>query len=289
MAGGLTSLKAGELYKFDMDQSFTYELEGEVPTTIAPTSLRAGWNWIGYPGKGIQALSAALAGSRLDDGDMIVGQNGFSVYSATDGWVGTLSSLMPGAGYLYRSVTTKSVRFNAAKSSVLLSRSKVAKSANQWALDKHAYPNVMGLIADLCMENLVLDVEHFTVIAYDVEGICRGVGEIVDSHIFMTLYGQGDELLTFKAVDDYGTTYSIKEKINFAADVLGTRNSPVRLTLGESNEIETEIASTGTSTAVPVGYYSLSGVFRGNTRSALSSGIYIVRLADGRCQKIFIR
>ena len=128
MAGGLKTLTAGALYKFEMEEAGSYLLEGDIPSKTTPTSLRAGWNWIGYSTTGAQTLAAALAGSRLDDGDMIVGQNGFSVYNATDGWVGTLSSLTPGTGYLYRSATTKSIRFNPATTTVQLRLPRAAKA-----------------------------------------------------------------------------------------------------------------------------------------------------------------
>ncbi|MBP5771456.1 MAG: CotH kinase family protein [Bacteroidaceae bacterium] len=288
MEGLLKNVAASSLYKFQMNAAKTYELDGIVPRKLAPTSLRAGWNWLGYPATGTQTLESALRGSKVEEGDMLMGQNGFSVYSSTDGWVGTLSSFVPGMGYMYKSVSTKSVRFNSTTSSLKLRRHLSPAKAADAEFDRHAYPNVMGVIAQLQMDGHALDCAFFRVKAY-ADGECRGVGEYVDGRVFMTLYGLGGERLTFKAFSEDGEVFNVRETLDFTSDVLGTRSAPILLSLSADNT-PTAIAATGTATSsVAVGYYSLSGLFLGNTADHLRPGIYVARLAGGQCTKVLIR
>ena len=288
MEGLLRNVASGSLYKFQMNAAKTYELDGTVPRIVAPTSLRSGWNWVGYPTTGTQTLEAALGGSTVEEGDVLVGKSGFSVYSATDGWVGTLSSFVPGVGYMYRSVSTKSVRFNPTASSLRLRRRLAPANVADAEFDSHAYPNVMGIIAQLQVDGKVLDCADFRVKAY-ADGECRGVGEQVDGCIFMTLYGLGGESLSFKAYGEDGEVFDIRETLTFASDVLGTRLAPILLSLGAENTPTAIAATDAAPQASAVGYYSLSGLFLGGSTDHLRPGIYVARRAGGQCSKILVR
>ena len=286
MKGLLKKLSIGSLYKVEMSDDHSYEFTGQTPSVISPTVLRAGWNWIGYPVIGTQTISAALAGSNIQDGDIIVGQSGFSVYDANDGWEGSLSSLSTGQGYLYKSVSAKSIRFNKPTASAVKLRRIAANdaTARRYGYDKHAYPNVMGIIARVQMDGQALESNRFNIVAYS-DKECRGAGKCVNDVLFMTLYGQGGEELSFKVFDEDGEEYAVSETMTFSPDIVGTTKTPYIFNIaGETTEVQS------ISTAViPVGYYSLSGVRVSTTKTGLRPGIYIVRYSDGKYKKVLVR
>lgn len=287
MEGALKTLSAGQLYKFQMSESHVYELDEQVPATPSAISLHEGWNWIGYPVLGTQTVTAAFTGSDVEVGDIVVGQGGFSVYDATDGWVGTLSTLMPGQGYLYKSETTKRVQIHPAVSKVRLRRPASARMTDSNGIDRYAFPNVMGIIATLALEDAAFDATRLKVLAYADE-TCRGCGEWVDGQLFLTLYGQGGEDLTFKVSTEAGDELDIRETLSFTPDVVGTRAEPVVLhVLGN---LDTGIVgSQPSASSMPAGYYNLYGIFAGRRSDVLRPGIYIVRQSDGSTQKVIIK
>jgi hypothetical protein len=80
----------------------TFQLEGAAlnPADVAIT-VASGWNWVGYPSSTSTDINAALANYNAHDNDMFKSQNGFASYSgAQGGWIGTLSTLNPGEGYI---------------------------------------------------------------------------------------------------------------------------------------------------------------------------------------------
>lgn len=286
MKGMLKTLGSRDMYKVDAAKAATYNYSADF-TTDQAINLKSGWNWIGYPVLATQPLSSALAGSRAEEGDVITGQSGFSVYTENEGWVGTLTSLSPGAGYMYRSASAKTIRFNKPTAQVRLRRQAQARTSleHQYTFSRHAYPNVMNIIATLEMEGTPLLTEHFNIAAYS-DGECRGAGEYTDGKLFLTVYGEGSEPLTFKAYDINNEEYSISNTLPFTADVLGTMSSPYILTMGE-NEV-TEIATVATASATtPIAYYTLSGILVSGNKTSLRPGIYLVRMSDGTCKKIF--
>ena len=301
MAGPLRKLDAGRLYKIEMEDAGRYELDGHVLFNQPPMSLRAGWNWIGFYGTASQTLSEAFDGQNIEEGDVIVGQSGFSEYVngtwtgdnesySENGWVGELSSLTPGQGYMYKSVSAKGVRMNVKSSSMRLRRDAGRVGKDRFGVDRHAWPNVMGVIATLQLDGNIVDTEGITVLAYS-DDECRGYGRAIGGRLFLTFYGDGGETLTLKAVSDDGTEFSIVEHFDFVSDVIGSFKAPVVLHLGEATP--TDIAATPAtatrSVASPVGYYSLSGSFLGNSTATLRPGIYVVRMSDASARKLIVK
>ncbi len=286
--GSLRSLLPNQLYKIEMNETRSYALDGLTLTTPATLSVEKGWNWIGYPSFWAQPLTSAFESSALQDGDAIVGQAGFAVYSAADGWVGTLSSLMPGDGYMFKSVGKKNIPVTAARNGIRLRRPKLAPSAQGYDLNPYAYPDIMAVIATLQADDQPLDADVFTIVAY-ADGVCRGVGECIDGHIFMTLYGNEGDALILRAVDEQGEQHPIRERVTLASDLLGTRAKPVVWHLGPTDDDAINAPELASVSAVPVGYYSLSGTYMGMDRHILRVGFYIQRFSDGTSRKVFLQ
>ena len=78
-----------------------------------PITLNQGWNWISYPYSVPMSIDEALAGFTPLQGDVITSQADGSVTYLNGRWRGTLTTLVPGKGYMYKSVdgTTRSFVF----------------------------------------------------------------------------------------------------------------------------------------------------------------------------------
>ena len=312
MVGTLTAMEAGHMYKVQASATATYRTGGSLCDDRMPVMLQPGWNWVGYPVNGAQTLTTALADFLAEDDDQIIGQDGFAAYS-NGAWTGTLSTLETGKGYLLFTRQAKTLTFRTPQVSVNLSRRRSVFNppSSMFNVDKHAYPNVMGIIAQVRdYESLALpsstpqllnspspQLPNFILLAYSADGECRGVGEWIGEHAFITVYGQGGEDLFYRLVDNVdGTVYSIIETDIFTQGITGTLSQPRLLTIGEPTGETTKIGDLSplTSHLSPqsptiVGYYTISGILLSRHAADLEPGTYIVRYADGSHRKLQIK
>ena len=293
MTGTLKSLDAGNLYKVEMKAADNYACQGSRCRDNMPISLHAGWNWIGYPVEGAQSISAALADYVAEEGDMLMGQDGFSTYSGGR-WSGSLTTLETGKGYMMRCQRANTLRFHSP--SVRLNLSRMSRrgisKTGKYGIDKHAYPNVMGMIAILMIDGEKASPERFTLLAFSSEE-CRGMAQWTDSLAFLTIYGDSGEPIHYRAIDNVdGTVYDIIEKDAFTPSVKGTKPMPCQLTLGpESGDatiIQPALAHNSRQSGIE-GYYSLSGTLMSRRAATLPRGVYIMRRSDGTAHKINIQ
>lgn len=293
MYGTLSSMEAGSLYKIQMKAADTFTSTLLRCDSDMPVSLLPGWNWVGYPVDGASTLSAALGSFLAEEGDKIVGQDGFATYTS-GAWKGSLSTLETGKGYMMYTQKAKSLRFNNPDVRVNLFRSRRAmnRDLQQYGMDKHAYPNVMGIIGQLVIEDerLATEPDRFTLLAYS-NNECRGVGKWIDGKIYLTAYGQGGDPLQFVAYDELdGTMYPVVERNDFTADIMGTEQSPCLFHFGEGETTDLAELTAGNTPHITVeGYYNLSGLRMGSHGTSLVPGLYIVKYADGSFRKVYIK
>ena len=283
-SGTLAALRAEQSYKVHATADTIITLLGPLFDPAGTIQLHQGWTWVGYPQLQQKTLSEALAGMDAAEGDAIVGQNGFALYQQGT-WQGTLLTLEPLQGYLYRSDRLKTW-YLGSNPDVQSSRNPelqkspkprfVQQPSTPWSVSAADYPNIMGVVCT------VGDEEHqYALAAFDDEGRCRGVGRYVDGLIWMTVYGTSVETLTLKATDAAtGLIYEVNETLTFTPDVVGTIQDPIVFTLG----IPVDVAQLRSSNVVEqVGYYSLGGMYLGKHRQSLLPGIYVRKytLRDG--------
>lgn len=296
MTGALKELEAGHLYKVNMQREDTYTNKNFFCAEGSPIMLLPGWNWIGYTVDGTQTPSEAMANYMAEEGDKILGQSGFATYE--DGtWQGTLSLEM-GKGYMLYTTQAKTLTFKSPSTKVNLSRlhrrmsraARTRSTSSFRSVSKHAYPNVMGVIAEVKKDNEKVAADRFMLYAYDADGECRGEGKWVNGLAWMTLYGKGGEALSFRAVDLMdGTVYAIKETTSLAEGITGSVNHPFLLTLGQvdgSVAMIEGIPADPSSSEID-GYYNLNGT-RVPIRTA-SRGIYLVKFKDGSFKKVIVK
>ena len=81
-----------------------------------PITLNNGWNWISYPYSEPMTIQEALSGFTPANGDIINSQTEGSATYLNGRWRGSLTTLVPGKGYMYNSAdgTTRSFVFGGA-------------------------------------------------------------------------------------------------------------------------------------------------------------------------------
>lgn len=278
--GTLQTLNPITGYKVQMQTSKNYTFRGDMQDEHSSIALHQGWNWVGYPFIGSQPLAQALSAFAAAEGDVIVGQSGFSTFE-NGKWSGTLTTLRGGNGYLYKSARPNSIRYTNGNAAAEAHARFVAQPRTAWSANATAYPNVMGMVATIIADGMEAPEGAYSVGAFSEDGECRGTGTYAEGKLWMTIYGNGGEALTFKAADaSTGIVYDMNENAVFASDVIGSRKMPTILTIGDA----TGIASIRNSQALKsVGYYHIDGTYAGSSKGALRTGTYIQKfeMRDG--------
>lgn len=275
--GSLDDVEAGQAIKVQTDAETSVQLGGDLynPSTNA-ISLASGWNWLGYPLDQTQTLGSALALLDAETDDFIVGKDGG--YATYDGnqWVGSLTTLEPGQGYLYKSVNAKAFIYDnsTVSKAKALNSPRLEVSPAPWVADSHRYPNVMCITAELCdLDGIALDADDYHVAAFAGDE-CRGVAKSVNGTYFLSVYGDKSVPLSFKAVNiQSGDMYDLSQKLSFNADVMGTVQNPFKLYL--------DMDATGIHTsAMPTSIHEIYTVDGVKVNKASRPGIYIKKGVD---------
>ena len=108
--GTLTSVVPGRMYKVWSANGGSFTYGGTKPGNVTVTIVE-GYNWFGYTGA-TAAIATALGDFQPADGDTITDEDSHTA-TYNGGWSGTLSTLVNGKGYVYRSndATTKTITF----------------------------------------------------------------------------------------------------------------------------------------------------------------------------------
>ena len=113
-SGNLTTIQVGVGYKIEMSNTSEVTLTGPAvdPATHA-VSIYHGNNWIGFFGSESVSLNQALSNFTATQGDKIMYNNRYATYNGSS-WVGNLTQLVPGNGYIYKSNadSTQTLHYN---------------------------------------------------------------------------------------------------------------------------------------------------------------------------------
>mgnify|MGYP003301172931 FL=1 len=223
------------------------------PTT--EITIKKGWNWISYPVSESVNFETALAelANHAQDGDRIKSRNnGYLEYvvnpnNGNEGWDGSMNSFVPGQGYMYYSNSETEYSFSytmpEAKEEA---RPNVTAENNYWVPNTTAFSDNMTITAVLSIDGNMMK-DDFEVAAFvngEVRGSARPV--FVESAgqymLFLTIYGEGNEELTFKCYDIYSDEeYSLNDRLAYSGNaMIGSINEPFMLNLstmgiGENN------------------------------------------------------
>ncbi|MCB9188578.1 MAG: T9SS type A sorting domain-containing protein [Flavobacteriales bacterium] len=252
--GWLGSISSGsgylnaESYKFNKAVKDTLTLVGKrihPDSTIALISLDQGWNWMGYVSTKVSDLATALGQLTPTDGDIIKSQYNFAVYDNLNGWIGSLTQMKAGYGYMYKAANATTFTYPLSlyygKSEGDFIEDKV-KIPNEYACEVGDFSKTMSIIgeANLCKE--VLADENVILVVFDANNEVRGhgfskkVGE--EYKYFITAYSNTDnEELFFEYVNLMTRkTADVSRSLLFQGDLLkGTLEESEQLFVDESD------------------------------------------------------
>ena len=282
MVGSINSLMPGKAYKVKTPAALANTVSGRLHDLAAvPIELEKGWNWVSYPYYKSMILQNAIVGA--EEGDYIVSHlDGFAEYA--DGqWLGTMSSLTSGNGYLYKSSSKKAFEIDlfATTAPSLAKMNDDTATQPTEMVDARMYPSTLNVIAVLNGEGVEVS-EDCQLYAF-VDNECRGVSRNISGKYFVTVYGDVSATVKFLVKNmRTGLEYEAEETLTFCEDIVGSVKDPLVLTI--------------TPTAIPRIFdntrkykvYSVEGVMvkdgiTADKFSELPRGIYII---DG--QKVII-
>lgn len=254
--GTLQALSPATGYKIRMQTAADVTLRGELFDVTTPVTVKQGWNWIGCPLYNATTIEAALKEYTPTEGDAIIGINAFATYE--DGqWEGTLTSLSPGQAYLLKCGTPQTFRWSSLSKSRQKSRRYAApesevSSDHPWQTDMHAYPNAIGVIATLGINE---PASSYTVAAF-CGNECRGIAEKVNGLLYFNIYGEENDRIEFRLMNSLGETIDFEQTVTLTPEtIVGSRKTPLLLHL-EQTCIQTQPGSQ----IISVEYYTLSGM-----------------------------
>ena len=234
------------MYKLNATEPYVETIVGEPtdPTAIDIT-LKKGWTWIGYPAQGTNSISAAFASANPQEGDIVKNQSTFSIYTDGD-WVGTLTAMVPGEGYLYGSEASSEKTFRYPKPAV-----SGRKNAPQWSMvndqssmvNGHHFKDNMTMIAVVMQDDEIVEDAQVSVYA-NRELRAFSAEAVANNRHFLTIGGQdGDhDILTFVVTTAEGD-FMVANNETFVANAMrGTTTQPVVLQLREATGIDSAVS-----------------------------------------------
>lgn len=242
LSGGIRN---GHSYKLFLNNRDTLEYKGrllkgeEVPIDLVP-----GWNWVGYIGfKAITVEQALGSLAHLTDGDVIKSQFAAAYYVNNVGWVGDLTHLRPGEGYMMRMaqadrLTFPNLSFAAGERNTAEEAAEVEVVTDApWQVEWQRYRANMNLVVEVIGENNAHAGSRLAVMVGDE---CRGVAAPVYNPLtkrttyFLTAYAdRPDETLTFAYLKgENSQLFGAAETVVFKADIVqGSVQKPLPITL----------------------------------------------------------
>ncbi len=204
-AGTLNGLSNEQMYLILVMQDAELSLSGlRINPQQHPITIESGWNWVGYLSPMTMPLDGALASFTPSENDIIKGQVGFSSYSEETGWVGSLTTLQPGQGYIYLNNSSMSVTLVYPKAS----RGYVDETPliKHWSTNAHRFPTNLTMMVTLDENEFRLADGLYEIGAF-VNGECRGSARIqylesLGNYVaFLTVCGEEGEEISFRLFD----------------------------------------------------------------------------------------
>lgn len=178
--GSLVSINNESTYLIKVVEDCEMSLEAAFASPANhPVTLNNGWNWIGYPTTTAMSLSTALSGFEASDDDLLKAQEGFAMYYTGLGWIGSLRTLTPGVGLMYKSNNGQSVTLTY-PTAVRQEETdeNITTQGNHWSVNAKAYPHNMNVVAVVELDGTELQDESYEIAAF-ANGEVRGSARLL--------------------------------------------------------------------------------------------------------------
>ena len=239
--GNLTSsdgINTQQMYMVRIGQRDTLIYEGPAADVTIPIQMEQGWNWIGYTPQVSMDVAEAFASFHPKQDDLVKSQQQFAVFDQHLGWVGSLTMMQPGRGYMYNATQAGELVYPPQSA---MSKSDevplVSDDDIPWNFDPGLFSSTMSLMATVFTNDYPDDTPY--ILGAFANGICRGIaqGVAVEGSImyFLSIAGEHDgeniQFLLFHP--EKGEVFSVNEKLVFVADqITGNLISPFVLNMG---------------------------------------------------------
>lgn len=251
--GSLSTISAGSMYKVNMIETASLSVVGtSLKLSDEKVKISKGWNWIGNNSSAILSLNQALAGLDPVDGDLIKGQSGFAYYEGYE-WVGTLTSLVPGSGYMYyskadsaKTFTYPSVTVRSMSSMPMFAAPKTASPSAFNPVDAHAYSGNMTVVAVVNDKDTLM--KNYEVGVFSGEECRASASANAKGMVFLTIAGDAEsssDSLVFKVLKD-GQERLAETKLVYSEDAnFGSLSDPfvIRMSSASSHSFASEDTS----------------------------------------------
>ena len=237
--GSLSDIANEQMYKIRTSVGCNAVMMGEVASASNhPITINNGWNWIGFPNNQSVSVSTALSDFTPEADDVIKGRNGSASYLAGyNMWYGTLNTLEPGQGYMYKSnsTTTKTLTFN--------TDTKESVTANA-TVENNVFTPRIGEFSSNMLVTAVVDVGGHELRTEDYECAafvgdeCRGSVKLtyvepLDRYVaFLLVFGDEAESFRFALTDGNETLWSDESMVYSSDALIGTASSPATIHFG---------------------------------------------------------
>jgi hypothetical protein len=185
------------MYLLQSNYIQTLSIPGTLLTsdTARTLTLNKGWNYISYIPNSNLSIAEALSGYAATDGDIIKTQNSFSMYGGNVGWVGNLTFMQPGVGYMLQSAKGGKLVYPDLTTKSVTTKSDGEAAENVWT--ELSYETNMSIVATVA-ENLPLEPGD-KLQAYS-NGKLRGEAMVTDINsplYFLTVGGTDNASVSF--------------------------------------------------------------------------------------------
>ncbi|MFY8108175.1 MAG: LamG-like jellyroll fold domain-containing protein [Bacteroidia bacterium] len=228
-----TGIKPESSYLMYVNERDTLEVRGVEANPVNRTiSINAGWNFLGFIAQRNLSTNEALSDLDASQNDIIKGQTNFAVYDTVLGWIGSLSTLIPNEGYLYKSANSQSFNYplNAMFGKKAQTRDEFV--SKYWTLKPGKSNTTMSLLAKVNACSNLNNKDQLLLGAF-VNNELRGFAkaQIVNGKeniYFLSIEGLENETLSFKLLDENsGLVYDLKQTIDFKSNLIsGSLKSP---------------------------------------------------------------
>lgn len=239
-------IRPESMYKLYKSVNDTLVLKGTVTNpTLKPITLTTGWTWLGFISIRQQSVAQALGGLNPAIGDVIKSKTNFAMYNGVSlGWVGSLKTLVPGEGYMYKSNATPSKTFYfpiAGMFDNLIDLTVRTGDEDYWDVDHSAYFSNMTIVSEAlnpCTEKFKAG--QYGIGFKDAKGAWRGKApfeQLYDKDYgFITIAGDQEESLDAYLIDKKtNVSYNLNHKLMFGSnDALGSIDFPYLIEIPKS-------------------------------------------------------
>ncbi len=242
--GELTTLEPGKMYKMQLSTKTDFDLVGlALDTKNQPQIMHPGYNWIGTLSSSVMSVAEAFAELAPEPGDRVKSRTAFAEYSNKGYWEGTLESIVPGQGYIYRSMAAKEKTFHYPSGTAATQRAaRVERRASAIShftpVDPYLYPDNINIIAVVKKDGQERDDAEIGAV---INGECRGAISCNNGYYFLTVMGSSEEdserKMELRVYVD-GDEYTVDDTLPFFSDAsYGSLDEPYVLNLDDATGI----------------------------------------------------